>query len=165
MNYKMKNTIYFTNNQKVIKVTKETRDIVRDCINGTLNYEEYPYYAEVSVSFVDNSEIKELNREYRGKDRETDVLSFPSGEGDKVDINLETGAAVLGDIVISLEKASQQAEEYGHSIEREIAFLTVHSCLHLLGYDHETGAEDEAAMMKRQEEILNALGFIREQKL
>jgi len=104
----------------------------------------------VSITFTDNESIRELNREYRDIDRATDVLSFPmDDEGDDV---------VLGDIVISLERAKEQAIEYGHSLEREISFLCVHSTLHLLGYDHETGEEDEKEMFMKQEEILKILG-------
>lgn len=157
----MKDIIFFANRQKAVEITKEIKDIVSNCISATLNFENLPHYAEVSVSFVDNSAIQELNRKYRDKDYSTDVLSFPCSDGEEFDINLETGAAVLGDIVISVEKAQQQALDYGHTLAREIAFLTVHSCLHLLGYDHEQGIEEERAMMKVQEDILNALGYTR----
>jgi probable rRNA maturation factor len=114
----------------------------------------------VSVSFVSNEEIRSLNRDYRNVDRETDVLSFPMYEGDD-DIDVYSDSAVLGDIIISAEKAVAQAAEYGHSVERELAFLAVHSTLHLLGYDHETSPEDEADMFYRQEEILKLAGIPR----
>ena len=92
--------------------------------------------AEISVTFVDNAQIKELNKQYRDKDIETDVLSFPMGENGVYDKDIETGAQILGDVVISMEKARDQAELYGHSFQREVGYLTAHSVLHLLGYDH-----------------------------
>ncbi|REK59656.1 MAG: rRNA maturation RNase YbeY [Thermobacillus sp.] len=123
---------------------------------------------EVALTFVDDARIRELNREYRGIDRPTDVLSFAMQEGDEPDIvfdEWEDGetdpvSGMLGDIVISLERAKAQSEEYGHSLEREIGFLFVHGFLHLLGYDHQT-AEEEAVMFARQEEILQRAGLTR----
>jgi probable rRNA maturation factor len=124
---------------------------------------------EVALTFVDDARIRELNRDYRGIDRPTDVLSFAlrddGGEPDIVFDELEDGAAdpvsgMLGDIVISLERAKAQSEEYGHSLEREIGFLFVHGFLHLLGYDHRT-AEEEAVMFAKQEEILRLAGLSR----
>lgn len=116
---------------------------------------------EVAITIVDNQRIQELNREYRGKDQPTDVLSFPLWEPDEEWI-LEEGEeyVALGDLIISIEKAKEQAEEYGHSLEREIGFLAVHGFLHLLGYDHET-KEQEEEMFGRQEEILQKLGLTR----
>ena len=134
---------------------------VRKAIDITLNYQNFQNPAEVSVSFCDNAEIRILNREHRGIDRETDVLSFPllcDFEGFEYDI--ENGAVALGDIVISVEKAVSQAQEYGHSIEREMVFLTVHSMLHLLGYDHMT-EDDEAEMFGIQKEIMKIIGIER----
>ena len=123
------------------------------------------------ISFCTPEEIRELNNEQRGKDAVTDVLSFPSTDitaGEIVkkknypfDIDPENGGIFLGSIIICVERAKEQAEEYGHSLAREISFLTVHSCLHLLGYDHETGEEDEKEMFGKQEEILNMLGQLR----
>ena len=111
--------------------------------------------AEVSISFVDNQEIKQLNAEFRSRDMETDVLSFPLGENGVFDKNEDTGAYMLGDIVISVEKAVSQAKLYGHSFQREMGFLTVHSMLHLLGYDHETGGLEAAKMREKEEMILS----------
>ncbi len=116
---------------------------VRRAITETLRYEDFRGRAEVSVTFTDDEKIRELNSRYRGKDAPTDVLSFPMEE-----------RALLGDIVISLETAARQAALYGHPLEREAAFLTVHSVLHLLGYDHETSPEDERDMFARQDEIM-----------
>jgi len=123
---------------------------------------------EVALTFVDDARIHELNREYRGIDRPTDVLSFAMLEGDEPDIvfddpedgNSDPLSGMLGDIVISLERAKAQSEEYGHSLEREIGFLFVHGFLHLLGYDHQT-PEEEAVMFAKQEEILRRAGLTR----
>ncbi|PAV29031.1 rRNA maturation RNase YbeY [Virgibacillus profundi] len=118
--------------------------------------------AEVSVNFVDDNEIQELNRNYRQKDMPTDVISFAlqeSVEGE-LDIIGEDIPLALGDIVISVDKAKEQAEEYNHSFERELGFLTVHGFLHLLGYDH-MKQEDEEKMFKRQEQILGEFGIER----
>ena len=159
----MKNKIYFTNKQKKEKISFLIRALIKKAILETLKEEEFPAAAEVSVSFVDNEEIHILNREYREKDRPTDVLSFPMWEAEDIEEgNYEDGHAVmLGDIVLSVEKAKAQAEEYGHSIKRELAFLSVHSTLHLLGYDHETSEEDEKYMNQKQEEILTRIGLPR----
>ncbi len=117
---------------------------------------------EVSVSFVDDRTIQALNRDYRGLDEPTDVLSFSQleGESDEPAVQGETGGKTLGDIVISLETAARQAEEYGHSLGREIGFLAVHGLLHLLGFDHENEAEDEN-MQARTEGILSDFGLLR----
>lgn len=115
---------------------------------------------DVSVTIVDNKQIHELNKEYRQVDRPTDVLSFPLWEPDEDWVIVEEETVPLGDIVISLAKAREQAEEYGHSVERELGFLAVHGFLHLLGYDHET-PEQEQEMFGRQEEILHLAGLRR----
>ena len=151
----MKNRIYFSNQQKEIKVTPALRGLVTRAINATLKAEEFERGAEVSVTMVDMEEIHALNLEQRGVDRPTDVLSFPIFDEDFDDEEL----AVLGDIVLCPMKAKQQAEEFGHSLEREIAFLTVHSTLHLLGYDHETSEEDDCIMRQKQTSIVNSMGL------
>ena len=117
----------------------------------------------LSITFTDNEGIRALNNEYRHKDSATDVLSFPMYTMRDGDVPEEDMAAELGDIVLSLERAGEQAKEYGHSFERETAFLTVHSVLHLLGYDHETSPEEEADMFRRQREIMEILGLKREE--
>jgi probable rRNA maturation factor len=127
-----------------------------------LKAENFQGDAEVSVSFVSNAEIRQLNRVYRDKDKSTDVLSFPLGENGVYDVNQETGAYLLGDVVISMETAVKQAHIYGHSLEREVGFLTVHSMLHLLGYDHETSPLEAAKMHEKEEIILESLGISRE---
>lgn len=153
--------VYIKNNQKRLKIPVGMRMLIKRCCQAVLEYEKFEGDAEVSVSFVDNAEIRKLNRIYRNKDKSTDVLSFPLGEDGKYDINNETGAYLLGDVVISLETAVKQAYIYGHSLEREVGFLTVHSMLHLLGYDHETSALDAANMNEKQELILEKLGISR----
>ena len=111
-----------------------------------------------SVTFVDNAQIKELNKQYRDKDIETDVLSFPMGENGVYDKDIETGAQILGDVVISMEKARDQAELYGHSFQREVGYLTAHSVLHLLGYDHIDNME-RVRMREKEELIMEQLGL------
>ena len=121
--------------------------------------EKFPYPAEISVTFVDNAQIQELNKQYREKDMPTDVLSFPMGENGVYDENHDTGAKILGDIVISLEKAVEQAGRYGHSLEREVGYLTAHSMLHLLGYDHEKGGIEKVRMREKEEQVMTQLGL------
>ena len=157
-----KTKVLFSNSQKIYKITPQLRSLIRRCCEQTLAFEDIDDNAQVSVTFVDNEEIHALNKEYRNVDRPTDVLSFPLGDENGFDVDNSSNAILLGDIVISVEKAIAQAEEYGHSTEREIAFLTVHSMLHLLGYDHETSEQDEKDMFARQEEILSQLGITRD---
>ena len=137
-------------------------DIVRQMVVAALDYENCPYEAEVSVTVVDNKEIQEINKIYRNIDKATDVLSFPMYEYEKAAdfdnlddsaFNPESGELLLGDIVISAEKVTAQAKEYGHSKEREFAFLLIHSMLHLLGYDH-MEEEERLVMESKQKEIL-----------
>ena len=142
------------NKQKAFKVPTGTRLLIRRCCNAVLTMEEFGKPAEVTVTFVDNEQIRDLNRTHRNVDAETDVLSFPLGENGVYDKNYETGAYMLGDVVISLEKANAQAKLYGHSFRREIGYLTAHSMLHLLGYDHVDEGEDKRLMRRREEEIL-----------
>ena len=151
--------VYITNNQAEVKVPVGIRLLIRRCCTAVLNCEGFVHDAEVSVSFVNNERIRELNNQFRNLDKSTDVLSFPLGENGTYDLNNETGAYELGDIVISLETAVKQAQIYGHSLEREIGFLTVHSMLHLLGYDHETSKLEERKMREKQELILERLGI------
>lgn len=131
--------------------------LVRKAILSTLKYEDVEAKCEVSVTFTDNEGIRALNKEYRNIDRATDVLSFPLvnyDEGEELEDEV-----MLGDIVLSLERAREQAEEFGHSFERECAFLCVHSTLHLLGYDHEISDEDDADMRRRQRDIMKKMGL------
>jgi len=167
MNRKMSLKIYFENEQEVIGLTYSMKMLVREAIEATLDYEQYCNPCEVSVTFTDNEKIHELNKKFRGVDRPTDVLSFPlfDFEGESEEPPVDELMGMLGDVVLSLEQAKLQAEEYGHSFEREIAFLCVHSMLHLLGYDHETGEEDEADMRRRQSDIMDAMGLSVKQNL
>ena len=157
----MKLKIYFSNEQDQIKISFKIRRLIKKSVSEALKQEGFAYPAEVSVSFVDNESIHKLNLEYREKDKPTDVLSFPMWEKEELADGsaLDGHAVTLGDIIISAEKAKSQAEEYGHSLEREICFLSVHSILHLLGYDHETSQEDELDMRRRQSEIMDKLGL------
>ena len=159
----MKNRIYLNNDQDKINVTDEYKKIIKKTVNAALRHEKAGFCAEVSVTFTDNEKIHALNLSHRGKDSATDVLSFPlfekesfPAEGD------EQEYIAIGDIVISLEKAKEQAQDFGHSIEREIAFLTVHSVLHLVGYDHEVSGDDEKYMNDTCEAVLEKLGLTRD---
>ncbi len=153
--------IYFENNQDLIPLTYRIKMLTRKAVLATLEHEQYHNSCEVSVTYTDNEGIQALNNQYRGMDKPTDVLSFPmmdfSGASDEP--VADEPVVSLGDIVISLERAREQAAEYGHTFEREVAFLTVHSVLHLLGYDHETGEEDENDMRARQTAILTHMGM------
>ena len=154
--------IYGSNRQKIIPVTKELRSLVKHACSETLYEEGYKGNFEVSVTFLDNNGIRRINKEFRDIDRATDVLSFPMTDDDEeFTVDPETGCYNLGDIVISLEKAAEQAEEYGHSLKREVAFLTVHSMLHLLGYDHERSEDEEKEMFGKQDIVLDAMGLER----
>ena len=147
-------------------------EIIRQVVEASLDYEECPYEAQVSVVLTDNARIQEINAEFRQIDRPTDVLSFPlvdyetpaefagleDAEGEYCDP--DTGELMLGDIVISVEKVTEQAEKYGHSEKRELAFLTAHSMLHLMGYDH-MEEEERVVMERKQAEILEHLGITR----
>ncbi len=149
----------------------ECEELAKKVIEAAVDYEECPYETEVNLLLTMNDEIHEMNRQFRGIDRPTDVLSFPMvdyEEPGKFDFleeameyfNPETGELMLGDIVISKEKVIAQAEEYGHSTQREYAFLIAHSMLHLFGYDHME--EDERAVMEqKQKEILEQLQILR----
>lgn len=152
--------IYFTNDQKKCPVTYKLKRLIRASVRQTLCYEGYGQDCQVSVTFTDNEGIRVLNREYRGIDKETDVLSFPLISFEKSEEPpIDESQIMLGDIVLSLEKAQAQAEEFSHSPQRETAFLTVHSMLHLLGYDHVDSEEDDREMRRRQREILERMGL------
>lgn len=153
--------IYFENDQRKHSVHYELKLLIRHTIIETLDYEGMENDAEVSVTFVDDEGIRELNKKFRGMDKPTDVLSFPllDYEGESEEPFFDELCHNLGDIVISLERAMAQANEFGHSFEREVAFLTAHSMLHLLGYDHEISEEDDADMRKRQSDIMERLGL------
>ena len=151
---KRKVMIRFAATDKFDEVDYYLKTVIRRAVTATLEYEKFPYDAEVSVTLCDNEYIRELNKQYRNKDKHTDVLSFPIYDGGEFDMAECISGAVLGDVVISLERAKEQAKEIGNSFLREVAFLTVHSMLHLLGYDHERSAEDDEIQCKKQNEII-----------
>jgi len=154
--------VLISNRQKEVKVPTGIRMLVRRCCHAVLLQEKFVGKCEVSVSFISSEEIKTLNEQYRKKNEITDVLSFPLGENNKYDKNEDTGAFMLGDIVISAQKAFEQSELYGHTIQREIGYLTVHSMLHLLGYDHEQGGIEAVKMREKEEAVLLKLGISRD---
>ena len=127
--------------------------VIRRAVTATLEYEVFPYDAEVSVTLSDNGYIRALNKNFRNKDKHTDVLSFPLYEDGNFDIGECISGAMLGDIVISLERAKEQAAEIGNSFLGEVAFLTVHSMLHLLGYDHERSEAEDKLQCEEQKKI------------
>lgn len=148
------------------------KKIITDIVEEALDYENCPYEAEVNVVLTDNEEIRQMNLEARNIDSATDVLSFPMidyeiasdfahvEESAEDYFNLETGELMLGDIMISVDKVEEQAEKYGHSITRELAFLVAHSMLHLCGYDHMV-EEERLEMEQKQNEILERRGYPR----
>lgn len=156
-------SVLIDNRQDAVKVDEALETLVTQVVEKALKYEECEDEFEVSISFVNNEEMRGLNLEYRGIDNTTDVLSFPmmefydeGSEESEADEEYIEEELVLGDIVISMEKALTQAEEYGHSFERELAFLLVHGVLHLLGYDH-NNEEEEKVMFEKQENILKEM--------
>ena len=156
-----KTKVIITEKQESGKLPSGIRLLVRRACTAVLITENFEFPAEVNVTFVDDAEIHKLNLEHRGIVKATDVLSFPLGENGVYDINPENGAKMLGDIVISVDHAVKQAKLYEHSLQREIAFLTVHSMLHLLGYDHVNGGLEEMRMREKEEDVLNRLGVVR----
>ena len=158
----MKIITFLSNEQEKMAPPEDIEHLIEICTAAALEEEGIDDTAEVSVTLVDNEGKRELNREHRDIDRETDVLSFPLGDDDGYEVDPDNDAIMLGDIVISLEKAAQQAEEYGHSYRREVAFLITHSLFHLLGYDHVNSEEEEKIMFGKQEKVLDKLGITRE---
>ena len=160
--------IVIANEQEIIEITPELEDVIKKVAVAVAELEECNFDSEVSVTLVDNEEIHALNLEHRNIDRATDVLSFPMLEFDENDeaedceFDMDGELVLLGDIVISMERAQEQATEYGHSLVREVGFLTAHSMLHLLGYDHVDDPEGERIMREKEEHILNKLGITRE---
>ncbi len=146
-------TIDIDNRQDALTITETSVKLIRQAIAFCYQMENYPDHYQVSLSFVDNEEIHDLNRKYRGKDEPTDVLSFPvDSDSPEVDEKL------LGDIVISTEKIIEQTEEYGHSVNREMIYLLVHSILHLMGYDHKD-EENKKIMRRKEEQVMEAMNL------
>lgn len=150
--------VIITNDQKTVKIPTGLRLLIRRCCHAVLELENFTDPAEISITFTDNKGIRELNKQYRNIDSETDVLSFPMGENGNYDTNPETGAKLLGDVVISMEKATEQAAAFDHSLQREVGYLTAHSVLHLLGYDHMEKLE-KVRMREKEEAVMAALGL------
>lgn len=164
---------FYVENETQTEFPFDAEDTVKLVCEAVLESEGCPYETQINVVLTDNAGIRELNRECRGIDRETDVLSFPNldfakegvfeipeeAEADYFDP--DTGELILGDIMISVDKVQEQAESYGHSLRREFAFLVAHSMLHLCGYDHEEPKE-AAVMEQKQEDILRSLGITRD---
>ncbi len=153
--------VLISDQQKTLKVPSGTRLLIRRACNAVLVYENFEDAAEVNVMLVDDEKIRTFNAQFRNIDRVTDVLSFPLGEGGVYDTNPESGKKMLGDIVINVSQAVRQAEDFGHSFQREVAFLTVHSMLHLLGYDHVQGGIEQVKMREREEAVLLQMGLPR----
>ena len=157
----MELNVLFEDKQNKVLVRTAMRSAIRRAIFNTLVYEGVEGKFEVSVTFVDNEEIRTLNREHRSKDAPTDVLSFPMFDfaAGEVPVYPKNESLPLGDVVLSLERARVQAAEIGHSTMREVVFLCIHSTLHLLGYDHELSPDDDEDMQRRQREIMEILGL------
>ena len=153
--------VIITNDQKTVKIPAGLRLMLRRCCTAVLRMEQFQGDAEVNITFTDDEKIRQMNNEFRHIDAATDVLSFPLGENGEYDIDEDNGCKLLGDIVISMERAMEQAELYGHSLQREVAYLTVHSMLHLLGYDHEAGGLEAVRMREKEEAVLIQLGLPR----
>lgn len=149
------------NQQKAVAIPTGMRLLIRRSCAAVLENQNFENAAEVTVTFVDDERIHELNKKFRNVDKSTDVLSFPLGENGEYDLNPETNALQLGDIVISVEHAMKQSVEYGHSFEREMSYLTVHSMLHLLGFDHVNGGMEAVRMRDTEETVMTALGITR----
>ena len=157
--YKNELYIHFTATEKLDEVNYEVKSKIREGILGVLEYESFPYPAEVSLTFCSAEHIKELNKTYRGKDKATDVLSFPLYEKNEFTYEECAMGAALGDIVISVPRAIEQSREIGNSFVKEVTFLAIHSTLHLLGYDHELSEEEDERQCTAQREIIENIEF------
>lgn len=151
--------INFSNRQRKIKLPDNTKQLVTKAVEAAISVEGISFDTEVNVTFVSDAMIKNINNEFRSINKSTDVLSFPLFDGEKFDINPENGCALLGDIIISIEHALNQAELYGHGTDREIAYLAIHSMFHLLGYDHLDEGEDKKIMRAKEEKALGLIGL------
>ncbi len=149
------------NKQKTVRIPTGMRLLMRRCCHAVLVMEGFEGSAEVDVSIVDNDQIRIINKKQRKIDAATDVLSFPLGENGVYDKNPATDAYMLGDIVISVQRAAEQAEQFGHSLQREVGYLTTHSMLHLLGYDHVNGGLEAVHMREKEEKVMTSMGLPR----
>lgn len=153
--------VIIENKQKTVRIPTGVRLLIRRCCHAALELENFEGSAEISVSIVDDDQIRQINNEHRHIDSVTDVLSFPLGENGVYDVNPESGAYMLGDVVLSMERAQEQAHQFGHSLQREVGYLVVHSVLHLLGYDHVDGGLEAVRMREREEAIMLSVGLPR----
>ena len=151
--------IHFSATERFEEVDYYFKTVIRKAVIATLDHEKFPFDAELSVTLCDNKYIHTLNKQFRNVDKHTDVLSFPLYDSGDFDLSECISGAMLGDIVISIERAKEQAREVGNSFLREVAFLTIHSTLHLLGYDHERSTEDDELQCRIQREICEGLEF------
>ena len=149
------------NQQKTVKIPTGLRMLIRRCCHAVLEMEQVDGSVQVDVTLVDNDRIHQINLEQRNIDSSTDVLSFPLGENGEYERHPETGEILLGNIILSLEQAEKQAEDYGHSFNREVGYLTVHSMLHLLGYDHVQGGIEAVRMREKEETVMKQVGLPR----
>lgn len=150
--------VIIENRQKKIKIPTGIRLLLRRCVTAVLKAESFAGNAEVNIIFVDDEEIADCNSRFRNKNEPTDVLSFPLGGNGEYPINPETDAFMLGDVVLSVERALRQSLEYNHSLQREMGYLTTHSVLHLLGYDHVNGGLEAALMREKEEKVMTLVG-------
>jgi len=151
--------VHIFDRQNVITVPRGIRLELRRVCHAVLEKEHFDYSAEVNIAFVDNTFIQSLNKQYRGKDMPTDTLSFPSGENGEYEVNEVTGAKILGDIILSIEKAQEESEVERSSIKGKLLFWTAHSLLHLLGYDHEKSQQESKLMHDRAELAVASIGY------
>ena len=165
MRKQIKHRIYVTRKQRSKEFESVTL-LVRRCVKATLDAEGVDYPCEVHVLITNDREIQSINNETRGIDRPTDVLSFPSFEfkpgrfkADESFADPETGRIFLGDIAVSLERVIEQAKKFGHSKQRKLAYLVIHSTLHLLGYDHKDEGAEKVRMRRREKEIIGRIGI------
>lgn len=153
-------SVYFDDRQTEIEITDEILENLEKAVNVALEKEAIEIPVEVSISFVENDEIRQLNKEYRKKDQPTDVLSFPLVERGQLEKGQAPFEIPLGDIIVSTPKVVNQAKEYGHPYLRELAYLTVHGMFHLLGYDH-MNQEEKAIMREKEESVMNSINITR----
>ncbi len=165
----------YIDNELDMEISTDYINVVEDIVEASIDYINCPYECEVNIIFTDNKGIQEINNTHRDIDSPTDVLSFPMCEFEKIGcfdnlednpmeyFNQDSGELMLGDIILNIDRVKSQAEEYGHTKRRELAFLTAHSMLHLFGYDH-INDEDRIIMEKQQEEILTKKGYTRDDK-
>ena len=151
--------VNFSNRQRKTSLPSNTKELVVSAIEASLLVENFKDDSEVNVTFVSDKKIKQINNEFRNINSATDVLSIPLGVDGYYDVNPENGALMLGDVIISIDHAIAQSNLFGHSLDREIAYLTVHSLFHLLGYDHIDEGEDKKIMRKKEEAALKFINL------